>query len=335
MSADSDTLQTARASYDPALLAEASGFAEVAEPPRVLSLEPLQLDLEELGEGADESDAPAESGAEPSAAPTTAHAGLEPRRASDTQPGLGAPIPAPRAVARQESCAASALDGTLVLPLPALNAADKTLVLPAPLPRQVEHTLVIAAPPVTVLTASGSIGDGGAETRIVPLEEWAPAASSAKKAEGAACPQRAGPLTDLLRQFRELPMRRRILVVLAPVTAFALLSSYLGPSPSSETGGPAAPAAPSPRSAVTMSRSVPAAWPAASAVVPQPSTASARAAHGKTLQRAAADAVAEGNAAAALTLYRKLAAAEPDVPAYRAATRILEERVRGAEQPQR
>lgn len=311
MSADNDTVQTARSSYDPTLLAEAAGFAEVAEPPRVLSLEPLDLDLGDLGDEAEEANAPSTPQEEP--------------REAAVPP------------------CASPLDGTLVLAVSALTATDKTLVLPAPVPRQVEHTLVIAAPPVTVLQTAGATSDGAAATRIVPLEEWAPeAAASAPDrrtapAADAANGRPGGPLSGLLQQFRQMPVRRRVMVVLAPITALALLSSYLGPSPAEEARPAPVSRAPAPRAAANLSRSVTAAAPAATATAPGPArpAPSARAASGKTLQRAAADAVAEGNAAAALALYKQLAAAEPHVPAYRAATRILEERVRGAEQAER
>lgn len=313
MSTDSETLQTARVSYDPTRLAEASGFAEVAPPPRALGLEPLHLDLQDLDEEAEAS------------------------RSFDTQPGLGAALPAPREAAAADPLRVSGSEGTLVLPLSALSEADKTLVLPAP-PRPLEHTLVIAMPPTAVLQPPGAASEGGAATRIVPLEEWAPeavASALAPRPEPAAKgahEQRPGPLTALLRKFRALPMRQRVLAVLAPVTAFALLQSYLEPSPTARPAAPAVAATAARHAPVATPRAAVAATPAPSAPAAQTPVANVRAATGKTLQRAAADAVAEGNAAAALSLYRKLAAKEPQVPAYRAATRILEERVRGAEQ---
>jgi hypothetical protein len=335
MSTDSDTVQTARTSYDPALLAEASGFAEVVQPARALSLEPLDLDLGELSE--ERAPAPAPAASEEAGEATADAAPGSEERGFDTEPGLGA---APRAAepdTRAELQRIPHGDGTLILPLAALHPQDKTLVLAVPPRPHLEHTLVIAPPPVTVLNPAGASGDAGAETRVVPLEAWAPGAAAApelprRAASAAPGGERPGPLTALARKFRELPMRQRILAVLAPVTFVAVAQSYLEPSPS-ERGAPrGSRAAESVPASTGVTR---AAVPAARAT-PAPRTesrpASVRPAPGKSLERAAADAVAEGNTAAALAIYKNLAAAKPDVPAYRAAVRILEDRLRGAEQ---
>jgi len=312
MTAESDSVQTVTRRYDPALLAEASGFTEVVQPARILSLEPLHLDLADLSE----------EGMSP-----------EPEPEPETNPELKLEKPAPRAEPTPSEPAHIPLyEGTLVLPASALPLPpqDRTLVLPEPPARALEHTLVIAVTRPSVFPSTEGAGDAGAETRIVPLEAWAPAAAGTAEPRPALEAQQERPVPaasgGLASKWRALPVPRRISLLLAPFALLAVLKMMLvPPRPLEQAADTAPPPATTER---TLQPARPTTAPMSTA--PAAQSASARLPNGKSLQRAAADAMAEGNAAAALALYKKLAAAEPHVPAYRAAARILEERV-GAE----
>ncbi len=316
MTPDPDNAQTAAVKYDPALIARASGFEEVVQEPRVFSFEPLDLDLDELP-----------------------HAPLEESPAFDTEPGIG-PVPGARAAAEPAPASAPGIplyEGTLVLPASALPipTADQTLVLPVEPARALEHTLVIAVPSPMVHPAAEARGESGAATRIVPLEDWAPAGVAASvEALGE---QRAEPPApaaaqgrDWLGRWRALPIPRRISLVLAPFALLAVLKMMLLPRPGMEEPDSAPAAAPT---SAALQAARPATAPVPNAPQPPPKNVAAPVTKGKTLQRAAADAMAEGNTALALGLYKKLAAAEPNVPAYRAAVRILQDRARAERAP--
>ena len=229
-------------------------------------------------------------------------------------------------------------EGTLVIPAPVARERTSTLVMPPP-PLALEHTLVMPPPiapePVHTLVLPApavSDHDPGPSTRIAPIEDWLrePRGSSGLPETSVKTPTTGLSPRQALRarwvsRWRALSPINRASVMLSP---FALLSTvaflWLEMQPVEN------PTADS--SAVTDTRAAPVAPAKPTARAPAPAasamSAPAKTQNGKTLQRAAADAVAEGNTAAALKLYRELAAAEPNVAAYRAAVRILEERAK-------
>ena len=96
------------------------------------------------------------------------------------------------------------------------------------------------------------------------------------------------------------------------------------PAPSASGAPAVSTSAAPPASAALAASSAPAPEPASAGAAP-PARAS-----GVTAQRKAADAVAEGDYAAAVERYRSLAREEPGVQAYPEAARILEERANAA-----
>lgn len=185
-----------------------------------------------------------------------------------------------------------------------------------------------------------ALGEGN-PTRIVSPAEWltqlpaptrtsAGSSASAELAEGNQKPRiKASRLWSReVAWFKTQSLTRRISIVLFPFALGSAASVFLGapatsaPTTASRTAvAPAASlaqAAPSPEQTSTAR--------VAEATEPAP-TPSLPMGMQKSLQRQAADALAEGNYAAARTLYQSLVASEPNNAAYGAAVRLLDRRL--------
>jgi hypothetical protein len=131
------------------------------------------------------------------------------------------------------------------------------------------------------------------------------------------------------RRFLELPLSRRISLGLLPLALFAFLSMFWGGASSTPKEPsvriPAKPADSGLERVVvpTENRSDPGVAPSSLLDAPKaPGTSE------KTLERQGADAIAEGNYAAARRIYQTLAAKDPDNEAYRAVLKLLDRRLK-------
>lgn len=155
------------------------------------------------------------------------------------------------------------------------------------------------------------------------LPQRTPSAPARSEAMGDAFdPTREAPLSTGARwlvAFAQLSTVSKLSVLLLPLVASLFLVVALS-SPRSKPGTAAAPAA-----------AASAASPARPSAAPTRPSAPAPLQYDQrlTLQRAAADALAEGRYEAAIALYRRMAELEPNHPAYGQAVRILEERLSG------
>lgn len=225
------------------------------------------------------------------------------------------------------------LDGAAPLELP--PAPERTLVLPVfetrPVPQGKGHTQVLFVPaPAPTVILEVPDAPGNATTRIAPIEDWIHARANASDASaidtdgaGGSAPSST---RSVLGKWSALSRPHKIAVLLAP---FALVASVSVLMPQTAPVSP--PAAHPNAKARAAAPAVKAAHPAATlAAKAAPRAAPASAPGGKTPERVAADAIAEGNDAAALAAYRELATTQPQNPAYAAAIRILEARLRAA-----
>jgi hypothetical protein len=129
-------------------------------------------------------------------------------------------------------------------------------------------------------------------------------------------------------RFLQLPRARQIQLCLFPVALLAAAFVFLGGSPAPRSK-PAAQATSKPAESLSKATSVAPQVSVASAVVAPVSIDSRATAAGtqKTLERQAADALAEGNDGAARRMYETLAKDHPDNDAYRAVLKLLDRRL--------
>jgi len=143
----------------------------------------------------------------------------------------------------------------------------------------------------------------------------------------------------LLASFRQASLVRQATLIMVPLlVGLLLVTPVLKPSRGSAAGTGAKATAPGTvASGATTPKPAPLAEPQAEgaraeepvrSALPPPSP-HATPGHAVSLERAAADSLAVGDFARAAVLYSLLSQREPNNPAYREATRILTERVRG------
>jgi hypothetical protein len=187
--------------------------------------------------------------------------------------------------------------------------------------------------------------DAGEEprTKSLPVEELMRranryAAPNGFDASAATAVRRAGKesvFTGIAATWRETSLPRKASLILMPFVmalfAVAYVKPALFPKPARRATPPAVSVA---RHAAAEQAPSASAAPAPGTQLPLPlandEAPAAGDVKGKTSQRKAADAIAEGDHARALEHYRRLARAHPEVAAYREAARILEQRAASA-----
>jgi hypothetical protein len=174
----------------------------------------------------------------------------------------------------------------------------------------------------------------GVTTRIAPIENWVRARTDARDSEAndeALGPSLVAPpfARSVRNRWSALSGPHKLALLLSPVALLATVSVLMPQAPAPvASAARAAPAARSPVSELKPARPAETAAPS-----PAPAAPASSAPGGKTFDRLAADAIVEGNDAAALAAYRELARQQPNNPAYAAAARILEARLRAASPP--